>query len=187
MINNISILFLNATSTLSHLELQHRIQIAWHAFHKHRRWLLNRNIQIQLRLRLFSSAVTPSALFTTSVLSLTRAQLNRLGFVQRKMLRYIVRWVRINGEDWEIAMHRMLHISHSDTVNWVEMDSRWHPPDVADVVLQQQPKRSVGRPRARWDDAITSFAITASTIRCTGLSRSTTTRARICCSWVTRF
>ena len=51
--------FINATSTRSTFELQHRIKVAWHAFHKHRRWLFNRNIPIQLRLRLFSSVVTP--------------------------------------------------------------------------------------------------------------------------------
>ena len=45
--------FINATSTRSTFELQHRIKVAWHAFHKHRRWLLNRNILIKLKLRLF--------------------------------------------------------------------------------------------------------------------------------------
>ena len=99
--------FINATSTRSTFELQHRIKVAWHAFHKYRRWLLNRNIPIQLRLRLFSSVVTPSALFPTSVLSLTRTQLDRLGSVQRKMLRNIFGWVRIYGGEWETTMRRM--------------------------------------------------------------------------------
>ena len=180
--------FLNATSIRSHLELQHRIKVAWHSFHKHRRWLLNRNVPIQLRLRLFSSVVTPSALFATSMLSLTRTQLDRLGSVQRKMLRNIVGWVRVDGEEWETTMRRMkqqmndasrqffimpwelqvfksqwqyaIHVSHASEINWVEMISRWHPPATADLSLPQQPKRSVGRPRARWDDAITSFAAT---------------------------
>ena len=134
-------------------------------------------------------SVALNLLFDTSVLSLTRAQLDRLGSVQRKMLRNIVGWVRIDGEDWEATMHRMkqrmsdasrqffimpwelellkkqwhyaLHISHSVTVSWVELISRWHPPDVADILLPQEPKRPVGRPRARWDDAITSYAAAA--------------------------
>ena len=42
-------------------------------------------------------------------------------------------------------------------MNWVELISRWHPLDVADVALPHEPKRSVGRPRARWDDNIASF------------------------------
>ena len=140
--------FINATSTRSTFELQHRIKVAWHAFHKHRRWLLNRNIPIKLRLCLFSNVVTPSALFATSVLSLPRTQLDRLGFVQRKMLCNIVGRVRIDGEEWETTMRRMkqrmnnaprqffimpwelqlhktqwhsaLHVSHSQDINWVD-------------------------------------------------------------------
>jgi hypothetical protein len=84
--------YLIADTSRNQVELQHRIQIAWHAFHKHRRWLLNRNVPVQLRLRLFSSVVTPSVLFGSSVLSLTQTQLHRLGTVQRRMLRNIIGW-----------------------------------------------------------------------------------------------
>ena len=41
------------------------------------------------------------------MLSLTRTQLDRLGSVQRKMLRSIVGWVRVDGEEWETTMRRM--------------------------------------------------------------------------------
>ena len=104
-------------------------------------------------------------------------ELKRTGFVG---------WVRVDGEEWETTIRRMkqrmndasrqffimpwelqvfksqwqyaIHVSHASEINWVEMISRWHPPATADLSLPQQPKRSVGRPRARWDDDITSFA-----------------------------
>ena len=64
-------------------------------------------LPVQLRLRLFSSVVTPSVLFGSSVLSLTQTQLHRLGTVQRRMLRNIIGWVRVDGEDWHDTMSRM--------------------------------------------------------------------------------
>ena len=87
-----------ADSFRNQIKLQHRIQIAWHAFHKHRRWLLNRNVPVQLRLRLFSCVVSPSVMFISSVLALTQTQLHRLGTVQRRMLRNIIGRVRIDGK-----------------------------------------------------------------------------------------
>ena len=44
--------YLMADASRNQVELQYRIRIAWHDFHKHIRWLLNRNIPVQLRLHL---------------------------------------------------------------------------------------------------------------------------------------
>ena len=120
------------------------------------------------------------------MLSLTRTQLDRLGSAQRKMLRNIVGWVRIDGEErkttvrrmkqrmnnasrqffsmpWKLQLHKprlhyALRVNHFRDISWVEMISRSHPPDIADASLAQNPKCSVGRLRARLDDAIASFA-----------------------------
>ena len=47
----------------SRTEIAHRVKAAWFKFHQHRRWLLNRNIPIHRRLKLFEAVVTPSILF----------------------------------------------------------------------------------------------------------------------------
>ena len=59
--------YLIADASRNQVELQYCIQIAWHAFHEHRLWLLNRNVPAQLRVRLFSFVNTPSVLFGSSV------------------------------------------------------------------------------------------------------------------------
>ena len=63
---------------------------------------------------------------------------------------------------WELQLyksqlHYAVHVSYSQNIHWVEMIRGWHPLDTANISLPQNPKRSVGRPRARWDDTITSF------------------------------
>jgi len=53
--------------------------------------------------------VTPAMIFNLHTLALTKVQLKSIDVLQRKMLRSIVGWVRLNGEDWCDTMRRMNH------------------------------------------------------------------------------
>ena len=58
------------------LEVSFRKRCAWSAFHKHRKTLLNHDISLALRLKLFDAVVTPSALFCIHVLPFTKSAQN---------------------------------------------------------------------------------------------------------------
>ena len=47
--------------------------------------------------------------FSLHTLALTKVQLESINVLRRKMLRSIVGWVRVNGEDWSETMRRMSH------------------------------------------------------------------------------
>ena len=68
---------------------------------------MDSNIPVGLRLRFFDAVVSPGALYSCAVLALNTDQLERFDIVQRKMLRRIVGWRRVQGKDWECTMHRM--------------------------------------------------------------------------------
>ena len=89
------------------IEVSNRLRAAWGKFAQHHKWLTNQQVSLHLRLKLFDSVVSPTALFATSSLPLTSAHFSRLGRAQRKMLRCIVGWVRIDDEPWSDTMHRM--------------------------------------------------------------------------------
>ena len=72
------------------IEFKSRKQIAWMAFGKHIKFLLDHNISLQLRLKYLDACVGPAILFWTVVLPMTRTQLQDLDRLQRKMLRRIV-------------------------------------------------------------------------------------------------
>ena len=72
------------------IEIKSRTQIAWMAFDKHIKVLLDRNISLQLRLKYFDACVGPAILFGTIVLQMTRTQLQDFDRFQRKMFRRIV-------------------------------------------------------------------------------------------------
>lgn len=88
-------------------EINHRIQVGWYKFGQHKHVLCNRNIGIHLRLKLFDAVVTPTILYGLVALPLSSTSLQKIEVVQRKMLRKIVGWVRLQGESWEATMHRM--------------------------------------------------------------------------------
>ena len=167
------------------IELVFRKKCAWSSFHKHRRTLLNHDISLALRLKLFDSVVSPAALFCLHVLPLNKSQLTSLGACQRRMLRSICGWRRIDGEDWEDTMRRMkqrvqvgmmLHYVMSweerlhralwsytryltqckQTSPWCTV-IRWQPDAMHDASLTQRPRRTPGRPRKRWDDDVKHF------------------------------
>ena len=87
--------------------LDHRLSCAWLKFHQLQLTLLNRKIPVHLRLKLFDSVVSPTALYSLSTTPLTETQLQKLDGAQRKMLRKIVGWVRYEDEEWNITGSRM--------------------------------------------------------------------------------
>ena len=91
------------------VELHHRKTIAWAKFNKHRAMLTNKHVSLKLRLKFFTAVVTPAMLFSLHTLALTKVQLKNVNVLQRKMLRSIVGWVRLNGDDWSETIRRMNH------------------------------------------------------------------------------
>ena len=91
------------------VELHHRKTIAWEKLNKHRTMLTNKHVSFNLRLKFFHAVVTAAMLFSLHTLALTKVQLESINVLQRKMLRSIVGWVRLNGEDLSETMRRMNH------------------------------------------------------------------------------
>ena len=145
----------------------------------------NRNVPTGLRLKLFDAVVTPTVLYGMAALPLTAAQLQRLDAVQRRMLRNIAGWVRLDGEPWDETMRRMRarlaaalrqhpvggwteslcqrrwdhawHVAHRPSC-WPMRTACWHPGAFRDPAAVVMPCRSRGRPLTRWDDTLSSFS-----------------------------
>ena len=60
------------------IEVDHRLKVAWGSFHKHRRALVNQNVSLKLRLRLFYAVVTLVAPFGIAILPLTNALMKQI-------------------------------------------------------------------------------------------------------------
>ena len=92
------------------MEFAHRLQVAWNKFLKYKHVLLNKHISLVLRLKLFDAVVSPAMLFGLATLPLTKVCLQKLGVVQRRMLRSIDGWVRIHDDqNWRDIMAQMNH------------------------------------------------------------------------------
>ena len=87
--------------------LSHRKACGWAKFHSLHGVLTNRNIPVKLRLELFDAVVSPTVLYSLSTTPLTVTQLEDLDVMQRKMLRRIAGWVRLDDEGWDVTGHRM--------------------------------------------------------------------------------
>ena len=85
----------------------HRISCAWCKFRSLEKTLTDKRVNIKLRLRLFSSAVTPSLVYSLDTTPLTNTQLQRFDVVQNKMLRKMVGWLVLGDEAWDVIGHRM--------------------------------------------------------------------------------
>ena len=153
------------------MAFNHRLGVAWGKFNSLRRWLVNRNLPMKLRLKLFESTMQPTALFGLVALPLGSRNLERLAATQRRMLRNIVGWVRHAEDDWHATMSRMkqkmerAEQSHK-LVPWDELLSRqqakfelhlrdskceWPRRLAAWSPVGARPR---ARARLRWDDAI---------------------------------
>ena len=87
--------------------LTHRVSCAWAKFRALEETLLDKQVSIRLRLKLFDAVVTPALLYSLETCPLTENQRERLNAVQRRMLRRIVGWVCFEEETWEQRGHRM--------------------------------------------------------------------------------
>ena len=124
-------------------------------------------------------------LYGLEVLPLTTAQLQRLDAVQRRMLRNIAGWVRVEDEPWDETMRRMRarlaaalrqhlvedwsrgvcqrrwdqawHIAHNPT-SWPSRTTAWNPATFFDPAAVTMPCRGRGRPLTRWDDTLFTFS-----------------------------
>ena len=162
-----------------------RIQAAWGRFLQHQTVLLNKDVSIALRLKMFDAVVTPAVLFGSVTLPLTQRQLFRLDSTQRRMLRSIIGWPRNSAEDWRANMRRMneklettmeLHPMRlwtdrlylrqfrlatsfaSKTNKWPILAASWSPLDDWKLNFVTKPRRRRGRPSCRWDDRLANFA-----------------------------
>ena len=158
-------------SKRSSVELRHRIQAAWAKFRSHKQVLCSPHISLKLRLQFFEATITPSVLYGLTTLPLTQSQLDRLDAAQHRMLRSIVGWVRIEGEDWRDTMHRMkLRLQHALAMHplrpWTQqLFSRQYR--IASKISRRDdgwthnflraPRRKLGRPEK--DDNLRTFAL----------------------------
>ena len=155
--------------------LDHRLSCAWFRFHELQHTLCNRKIPVHLRLKLFDSVVSPTVLYSLSTTPLTATQCERLDGVQRKMLRRIVGWVRIDDEGWDVTGHRMkqrlqLALAKHPVATWSEVRSRHTRKLIGKLISNKAPTlacrvyrwalcpslpgyvryRRPGRPSCRW-------------------------------------
>jgi hypothetical protein len=127
--------------------------------------------------------VTPTVLFGTSTLPISKTQLSQLDGVQRKMLRSIAGWARHSDEEWADTMRRVnwkvekaltdfpvekwstqharrqfwLARRFADGIDkWPARLAAWCPDKWPDGQIQL--KRSRGRPRRKWDDYLQEFS-----------------------------
>jgi len=147
--------------------------------------LCNRHISSNLRLKLFDAVVTPTILFGLAVLPLSTASLRKIEATQRKMLRKIVGWIRIQNEPWDVTMRRMklrvaralgsraimpwkkrlakylwkfiLRIKTARSESWIKLASEWEPNECDDAFNEYLAHRDRGRPNLRWDDVVNRF------------------------------
>ena len=120
----------------------------------------------------------PSALYGLTASPLTQHGFAQLGIAQRKMMRNIVGWTRLPDDAWDDVYRQLRDKIHKATQkcpiqDWAEQLARqkqalqqqvlagkrsslttsavqWEPAKVKDDQLDISPKRSRGRPRARW-------------------------------------
>ena len=65
------------------------------------------HVSLQVRLQYFDTCVGPTILFGMAVFQMTRGQLEDINKLHKHVLRRIIEWRFIDGEDWKDAMKRM--------------------------------------------------------------------------------
>ena len=125
-------------------------------------------------------------LFGLATLPLTKGCLQKLGVVQRRMLRSIVGWVRIHDdlswrdimvqmnhklaiaktlfpmEGWEDRLFRskfrLAHRIARSPEGWPAKSVSWNPLTNWESNFACKPHRKRGRPSTRWNDILTNFS-----------------------------
>ena len=72
-----------------------------------RKSLLDKHVALPLRLRLFEAAIAPTLTYSLETVALTQKLKDRVDVVQRRMLRRIVGWTRLDDESWHQTGSRM--------------------------------------------------------------------------------
>ena len=96
-----------SASTRTDTEFDFRCQQAWASFHKHKKVILNKHVSLEKRLRFFDVCVSSVILFGLVTFPLIKQKLKFMDQLQRKMMRRIVGWSRIENEPWRDTMIRM--------------------------------------------------------------------------------
>ena len=155
-------------------ELQHRLQKAWAKFGVYKEELTNKDIPLNLRLRLLQTVITPTVLYGCSAWALTEAQKQKLQTTQMRMLRRIIgrrrkveeetgdieTWVSWIKRTTEIAKTKMKEhkiqewrdTADSRKEKWKARLETLDPGKWAYQAYNWYPIgfRSVGQPRKRW-------------------------------------
>ena len=87
--------------------MKYRKKQVWFIFNKYKKVLLNNHVSLGKRLQYFDACATPAAIYGLSLFPLRRSELDSLDILQRKILRRIVGWRRIDTESWRDTIDRM--------------------------------------------------------------------------------
>ena len=155
-------------------ELQHRTKKAWAKFGAYREELINKDVPLSLRLKLFNSVVSPTMLYGCASWVLTAARKQKLQATQMRMMRTIMGGRRhIDAETGEhetwiawikrATMEARSKMKENNIRDWLQVvtttQERWHvklkgqdPRKWSTQVVEWRPIgfRSVGRPSKRW-------------------------------------
>ena len=175
-----SILYLGRALSLTdahEAELDHRLRRAWAKFGEFKDELTNKEIPLHLRMKLFQSVVTPTAMYGCCSWTMISSRMAKLQGTQRKMLRAILgrrRLLTADGcvETWVEWVQRVTHEARklAETHNvssWEDIHSarmrQWanrlaetSPSRWVNRVLSWDPDggRRRGRPHTRWADQL---------------------------------
>ena len=158
--------------------LRHRLRCAWAKFGKIKATLIDKHVDVKLRLRLFDAVVTPCALYGLTTAPLTAKDEDQLAVTQRKMLRLIVGYVKHAADSWADMYRRLrtrlesaltkqpirdwtqtVHAQKRRFIEGIANGSRssltclaasWCPDIIIDPKLARKPARGRGRPRTVW-------------------------------------
>ena len=131
--------------------------------------------------------VTPALLFALPAIPMTKTRISQLDVLQRKMLRRIVDWRRLDEEPWRDTMHKMSerlaagerlytcqpwsqafaraqwrligHLVRAPPMLWARAVCKLNYRPVHDPVSAHRPFRTRGRPHMRWDDHVKYFCV----------------------------
>ena len=141
--------------------------------------LVNKNVNIKLRLSLFDATVSASLMYGLETCPLTWKQLSKLDVVQRKMFRKMVAWLIQSEDTFEESGHRMKlrleralalrsvakcsdrillkkeqlssRLLSGDAPVLTQLAFKWKPQECSHL-NKQNPQRRRGHPWQRWPD-----------------------------------
>ena len=158
--------------------LEYRLRCAWAKFCLFRHALVDKHVDIKLRLRLLDAVVTPCALYGLTTAPLTKQDVEQLAVTQRKMIRLIVGYVKLPSDSWEDMYRRMRtrvdralekhqirmwadtlqknreqlsrQLSAGERCTLTCKIANWNPTAIRDEKLTSHPSRGRGRPLVAW-------------------------------------